>query len=45
VLSRVVARTFTLGEAAELVGGSYRQAQRLVARHRQDDTSRWSIGR
>lgn len=35
VLSRVMARTLALGEVAELLGISYRQAQRLLARYRQ----------
>ncbi len=34
VLARVVAATLTLGEGAELLGLSYRQAKRLLARYR-----------
>src|SRR4051794_14623543 len=34
VLARVVAETLTLGGAAVLMGVSYRQAKRLVARYR-----------
>src|SRR5712691_9505988 len=35
MLGRVVAGTLRVGEAAELLGLSYRQVQRLLARYRQ----------